>query len=323
MPAINTTLPRPSYKFMGQTVTIPYNWSTGDTLTENDAKFINRSLASVVGNLLGSRIRTEVEALQKAEAAKPEADRRRDPKDPTKFYTFTSEDLPAGWAQAKADEVFLAYTPGVTNTRTGSGASAHDPVQSIADNIAWEKIKPLLAKKNIAINKVKADKRRELIEGYLAKFPDIMEQAKTIFAAATTPTDSADDDDGLDFSGIDDGPSTDAGSTEPGADTTVAGDATDVGVDDGTDNLTGDEGTDSVAGDAGVPDSEPSSTAETDGATAADADASPANPGTVGTTNEGTGQGTPGKGAAKGGTKDSGVALPDEAKPANPPAAFS
>lgn len=38
---------------------------------------------------------------------------------------------------------------------------------------------------------------------------------------------------------------------------------------------------------------DPSSTAETNGTTAADAGTTPSNPGTVGTTEEGTGQGTP------------------------------
>jgi len=310
MPEINPSLPRPTYKFMGQTVTIPHAWSEGDTLDANSAKFINRSLASVVGNLLGQRIRAEVESLAKADAEKPEADRRKNP-DGTP-YAFSSADLPAGWAQTKADEVFTGYTPGVTNTRTGSGGSAHDPVQSIAEGIAWEKIKPRLAAINVPINKVKAEKRRELIDQYLTKFPAILEQAKAIFGAAT-------EDDDLNLDGLDAGSDTTSGTdTTVGSDTRPGDDS--ISDTDGNDTI---GGTDSEPGTDSVPDSEPSSTAETDGATAADAGASPANPGTVGTTDEGTGQGTPGKGNAKGGTKDSGEGLPDTAKPSNPPAAFS
>lgn len=252
---ISDTTPRHDYKFMGYALAIPAPFTEGQVLDAPLTKFINRQLASVIGNLTGQAIRREVEKRQKGTPAS--GDKPAVPAQPN----FKAEDLGADWVNAQLAEILAGYEPGVTNARTGGG-SAHDPVQSIADGIAWEKIKERLKALGKAINSVKADKRKELVAQYHAKFPNLLEEARAIYAASTQGADSASGDD--DFLGLAD--LEDAKAPTSGADTQPA-DAS--------------------------PDSPPSSTVETGGADASDLGTSPSNPGTIGTTDEGTGQGTP------------------------------
>lgn len=268
---IDSNAPTREYKFMGFTTAIPAPYVEGQTLDANTTKFINRQFASVIGNLVGQAIRREVDAQVKAGNA-----------------DFKAENLTQDWVNAKLTEILTSYEPGVSNTRTGA-ATSHDPVQAIADSIAWEKIKERLKAKGHTINSVKADKRRELIAQYHEKFPNLLEEAKAIYAASTKGNDTAaEDEDFLDFSGIGEGEAEGNDST-PGTDSATDSTPADVA------RVEGSEPADNTAP---VPPSEPSSTAETNGTDAADNGTSPSNPGTVGTTGEGTGQGTPATGGA-------------------------
>lgn len=244
MPEINQASAKANYKFKGHTVAIAPHFTEGHVLSANDAKFANRQLASVIGNMLGQALNRKVEALQKAEDAKESGFKANE--DGTR-YQFTAADISD--VQALTDEIYTNYEIGVSNYRTGDGSSARDPVKSIADNIAWERIKVLLGNKNIKVGSVKAEQRAKLIAQLHEKDPSILVQAKATYEGSAADAST----DGLDLSVLD--AATDGG---PAA-----------------------------------PDSAPSSTTETDGQTAADLGTSPSNPGTVGTTEEGTGQGTP------------------------------
>lgn len=244
MPEINQASSKANYKFKGHTVAIAPHFAEGHVLSANDAKFANRQLASVIGNMLGQALNRKVEALQKAEDAKESGFKANE--DGTR-YQFTAADVDG--VQALTDEIYTNYEIGVSNYRTGDGSSTRDPVKSIADNIAWERIKVLLGNKNIKVGSVKAEQRAKLIAQLHEKDPSILVQAKATYEGSAADAST----DGLDLSVLD--AATDAGPTPP--------------------------------------DSAPSSTTETDGQTAADLGTSPSNPGTVGTTEEGTGQGTP------------------------------
>lgn len=292
MPELKQDAARSNYKFKGHTVSIPAHYTVGHTMDERDVRFANRQLASVIGNSLGFAINQRVKALQEANDAKPEVERRKEP--------FTPADLDAAEVQTLSDGIYTKYEIGVNNVRTGTGKAAADPVQRIADNIAWEKIKKALAKKNIKANTVKAEKRAALIAQLHEKDPSILVQARATFEGT-----QADDELGLDFSDV-------------GSDT-QSGDAStsDSANAEGNDSISGDAGTDSV------PDSTPSSTNETGGETAADNGTSPSNPGTLGTTEEGTGQGTPAAtednaGKASGRVKNTGAGIETPEVPANP-----
>lgn len=182
MPAIDPATPTLPFKFKGRTVNIPQIVKTGDSLTENHAKFFNRQLASVTGNVLSSALARLVET--KNDATKPGYIKKPD------GTTYTIEDVTDTEAQAMYDAIFTRYEPGVTATRDGS--SLHDPVQSIANNMAWERIKMSLKARNIKVASVKPEKKAELIGALLTRDPSILEAAKAQVASVAT-TEGLDD----------------------------------------------------------------------------------------------------------------------------------
>lgn len=211
MPKIAEDAARHQYKFKGHVVTIPEVVRPGEPLTENIARFINRQFATVIGNSLGSQITRLVDAAQAEENKKPEGERQ----------TLGADFLDTAEVQKMADELVTNYELGVNNRGSGVSSGPRDPVQSIADNIAWERIKARLIASNYKINSVKAEKRRELIASLLEKDPSIMVQAKAAYES--TAADAAVD--GLDLSGLtEDAPAADA-PADAGQDTTTGNDS--------------------------------------------------------------------------------------------------
>lgn len=224
MPKIAKDAARHQYKFKGHVVTIPEVVRPGEPLTENIARFVNRQFATAIGNSLGSQITRLVDAAQVEENKKPEGERQ----------TLGADYLATDEVQKMADELVTNYELGVNNRGSGGASGPRDPVQSIAENIAWERIKARLSASNFKINSVKAEKRRELITSLLEKDPSIMVQAKAAYES--TAADAAVD--GLDLSGLpEETPTADAPTTgevsTPGThgETSETGEATSQGED--------------------------------------------------------------------------------------------
>ena len=183
MPTITDNATRQAYKFKGKTVNVPVHFAVGHTMTEDDARFANRQLASVTGNVLASalnRLANELASKDKPEGYKP-TDAERDAA--LKSITDTQ-------AQEMFDKIYGNYKIGQVVSRDGS--SLHDPVTAIARNIAWERVKGLLRTRKIKVSSVKADKKTELVDDMLKRDPSIMETAKAQ-VGATVPTDGLDD----------------------------------------------------------------------------------------------------------------------------------
>lgn len=179
LPEGTVTLP---FKFKGKIINIPQLVAPGDTLTEAYARFFNRQYASVTGNILSSALARLVETKNDAtkEGHTPKPDNT----------PYTIDDVTDTDAQTIYDAINLRYEPGVTATRDGS--SLHDPVQSIANNMAWERIKISLKARNIKVASVKPEKKAELIGQLLNRDPTILEAAKAQVASVAT-TDGLDD----------------------------------------------------------------------------------------------------------------------------------
>lgn len=203
---VDANVERKAFESKGHKLSIAQPFTEGHTLTANEALFVNRQLASVTTNILASWLNREVERLNaendkllastdKAERAKAKA------KGPKGEPAYSVADVPG--VQEKYDEIFAAYEPGVT-TRGSGGGAAHDPVQSIANSIAWEQLKVRLKAKGFKVNSVKAEKKADLVAQWLEKNPAILETAKAQFAASDTPT-SADEDLGDLFDGLEGG----------------------------------------------------------------------------------------------------------------------
>lgn len=209
MPAIDSATPTLPFKFKGRTVNIPQIVKTGDSLTENHAKFFNRQLASVTGNVLSSAlarlVETKNDTTKEGYVAKPDG------------TPYTIEDVSDADAQAMYDAIFTRYEPGVTATRDGS--SLHDPVESIANNMAWERIKVSLKARNIKVASVKPEKKAELIGQLRTRDPSILEAAKAQVASVAT-TEGLDDM----FAGLPVGDAPAAPAITEGSDTQTATD---------------------------------------------------------------------------------------------------
>lgn len=216
--------PRLDFEFKGFKQSVPQPWKAGDTLTEQHAKFINRQFASVTGNIFSSALNRLVAKAEKEEAAKAKAENRAAVE--IKLENLVTAD--------KAVEMFNAilaeYEPGVT-TQRGDGI-LKDPVQQIADNIAWTKIKARLGELKIKVSSVTAEKKAEFIAQYHAKDPSIMALAKQQYEGANANT--AMDDMFASLTATDT-------NAAPAGDDTTSGDA-------GTDSVSGDATSDTVEG---------------------------------------------------------------------------
>lgn len=187
---IDEAVARLPYKFKGKAVQVPTYFPVGHTLTENEAKFANRQLASVTGNVLASALNRLVDKKTEDNGKLADTDSAKAKDADGKAKVFTIADVTDTEAQALFDAIWTRYEPGVTATRDGS--SVHDPVEAIANNIAWERIKVQLKARNIRVGSVKAEKKAELVKALRDKDPTILETAKA--QVATIPPDTFSDD---------------------------------------------------------------------------------------------------------------------------------
>jgi len=189
-PAEDGTSTAPStvnYKFVGHIVQVPLHFSEGQALTALEARFANRQLASTVGNVFASAIKRLVAAKQ------TEADALDDDAYDAAGYSrdeagnripLDSTAIDEATAQSTFNSIYDGYEIGANNNRGDGTAKEHDPVEAIARNMAWEMVKGLLKKANRKVNSVKADKKNELVDAYLEKFPAIRLGAQAQWDAA-------------------------------------------------------------------------------------------------------------------------------------------
>lgn len=132
MPAIQESAPRVMHAVNGVEIEVPYQFTDGHELTANEAKFLNRTLASTICNYYAGDMRRAVEAHNKA-----------NPK-----HKITVADL--DWDhQAEFDAKFTEYELGVSNR--GEGGGAHDPVARAMRAIAAAEVKKLITAKGLKI----------------------------------------------------------------------------------------------------------------------------------------------------------------------------
>jgi hypothetical protein len=157
-----------TYKFVGHNVDVPLHFSPDRPLSENEARFANRQLASVTGNILASAVKRLVEAEQAKQDALADDDANVLRDADGKRRAVTATDLDGDTVRARFAEIFEGYEIGVNNNRGDGTANVHDPVESMARNMAWEiGVKPLLKAKGHKLNDIKADVKNRLIDQYL------------------------------------------------------------------------------------------------------------------------------------------------------------
>ena len=215
MPSFTPDTPVGNYKILGMSLTIPHVFAEGHTLTANEAKFVNRQLASVTVNGYGGDVRR---ALSKIDSAREKAFEDKTYSGPTTTVKIKGKDTqvpsPATYSdltdwdhQSRLNEKFAEYELGVSN-RGGAGGGGSDPLEALIERLATSMVKDLLKSKGRSIQKFMRTKDEEhgtafkrLVSEYIDKRYDALvplaeqEQARMQAEQAA----SADIDLGLDL----------------------------------------------------------------------------------------------------------------------------
>lgn len=158
MPTISPSHPRHDYKFSGIPIKVPHPFSEGHTLSTGEAHFLNRQLASYVGNGYSGEIRRE---LAKIDAANLEAFKAKTYTGPVVGEGKAAKPAPATPAdltwdhQAEFDAKFDGYVLGESNRGSGE-TSTKDPVAQFAHTIASSKVKELIKAKGLKVTQFTA-----------------------------------------------------------------------------------------------------------------------------------------------------------------------
>jgi hypothetical protein len=178
MPAIDANLPRKDYVFAEAKVSAPVFFAPGHALTADQAAWASKELASTIGNGFGGDIRRAIAKL--------------DAEEPGVKHTLT--DL--GWdMQSKYDERFAAYEFS-GNSRSPARDAAEAMAFSMAENIVAAMPKVVA----LGVTKLRRTKREDgrtvftaLVDQYLEKHPELLEQAKAVLAAAGDEEEASDE----------------------------------------------------------------------------------------------------------------------------------
>lgn len=145
----NTETPRNEVTIQAQVFTVPAVYNEGHTLNANEAGALNQ--------LLVENVRNNFAGKMKAEAEKPEGERK----------TYTQEDL---------DAYVASYEFGVRRSGGGAGESRLPPEEREARKIAREKVVEALKAKGIKVNSLSAEKMEEFVSK-IAKTEDVVREA--------------------------------------------------------------------------------------------------------------------------------------------------
>lgn len=153
MPTIPADAPRGNYKFYDQAVTLPHVYNPGQTLDANLAKYLNQAVATSVGNRFGAAVRRGLEAINEQRAK----DFKAGTLDASLIDNSGKKPVPLpatvtdlGWDfQAKIEEIFADFEPGVSQRGGGTGAASGDPVTTEVRRLAGVAVRDLYKAKGI------------------------------------------------------------------------------------------------------------------------------------------------------------------------------
>ena len=160
--------PRRDLTISGVVLSVPAPFAEGHVLRPNEASVLNQTYAENVRNNFASAVK---DAVEKAGGL---------------------ANLDRDQLQSALDEYLGEYDFGVRGTRTTRVPV--DPVDREAMRIAKEKVRAALAKAGYKVargdeepggNIISKEKLEELAEAAIAKYPEIVEAARTIVAAKT------------------------------------------------------------------------------------------------------------------------------------------
>ena len=166
MSAVEKTeeIPYTSITIQGLLFDVKQPYSEGHVLTAGEASQLNQVRAENIRNNFASTIRTAITTYREANKLGEDEEVPLDQLD--------KDDL-----DDKLAEYDATYVMGIRGGPTGPRTPT-DPIMREAYRIAQEKVKTALKKKNVTISSVSKEKMDEYIKGVIAKYADIMEEAK-------------------------------------------------------------------------------------------------------------------------------------------------
>lgn len=168
-----SSVPTTQITVQGLTFDAPQPYTAGTKeLTDGEASALNQTLAENLRNNFAPQVKKALEEYKKANNLPEDAEVGVDQLDHEALIEAFDK---------YADE----YEFGVRRAGGGTRAPA-DPVGREAHRIASAKVREALKKKGLKIDSVSKEKMAEFIEGVLAKYPEIKEEAKRRVEATQT-----------------------------------------------------------------------------------------------------------------------------------------
>lgn len=168
MVSYNDETARTEITIQGLGFIVPQPFAEGHVLTAGEASALNQTFAENLRNNFASEVK---EAKDKWKV-----DQGNDPKaEGFDKIEVPLDQLDKDTLQEKFDAYAAEYEFGVR--RSGTRVIV-DPVEREAYKIAEKRIKDALKAKNIKLDSVPKEKMEEYVEGVLAKYPEIRDEAK-------------------------------------------------------------------------------------------------------------------------------------------------
>lgn len=176
MPAYDTSTPTAKRTYIGVDFSVPMPFTEGHALTGPEAKWVNATLATVVGNAYAGSVRRAVvtlnhSAIKAAFGDKAAAAYAADNKVVPKGYVAkTAADLQDWDHAARFAETFASYELGVSNRGSGGSATSSDPIGSMVNTLATAELKRRILAKGLKVRTLQTTKG---VDGSTSKFDEL------------------------------------------------------------------------------------------------------------------------------------------------------
>lgn len=147
MPTFDLSTPTAKRTYIGHDFNVPMPFTAGHVLSAPEAKWVNATLATVIGNAYAGSVRRALVALNHAAIASAFGDKAaaayaKDNKVVPKGYVVQGVEALTDWDHtAKFAETYSTYELGVSNRGSGGAASTSDPIGSMVNTLATAELK--------------------------------------------------------------------------------------------------------------------------------------------------------------------------------------
>lgn len=176
MPTFTPETPTAKRTYIGHDFNVPMPYVAGHVLSAPEAKWVNATLATVIGNAYAGSVRRALVALNHAAIASAFGDKAaaayaKDNKVVPKGYVVQGVEALSDWDhEAKFAETYSTYELGVSNRGSGGVASTSDPIGSMVNTLATAELKRRILAKGLKVRTLQTAKSTD---GSTSKFDEL------------------------------------------------------------------------------------------------------------------------------------------------------